>query len=324
MRNITTLLFVLFSGVGNTLGAPKSSLRLHLPRTVRVRGETLRLGRLAVIRGGDAKLIARVSEVAMGRAPWSREKIVIDRRTILSRLAQVGIRAGTVRITGAEKVVVVRDEEKIEAGRLVRSAESFLKKNRPGPDGCSWRLVRRPKDMTVPAVKDIQIKSRQGKGAPTGYVIVVVAAVSGKRELAVRKIYFKLVYPVRQAVAKKDIAAGEVLSPDNTAVRVVGVNRSPRGDWTSPFGKVAVRAIRAGKVIAPNLMRARKAPVVVRRNKTVQMKIAGPGFTITAVGKALADGRVGELIKVRNIDSRRIVMARVAADGTVQPIYEKR
>ena len=38
------------------------------------------------------------------------------------------------------------------------------------------------------------------------------------------------------------------------------------------------------------------------------------------MGKTMADGRVGETIKVRNVDSNRIVLCKVRADGSVEPL----
>ena len=41
----------------------------------------------------------------------------------------------------------------------------------------------------------------------------------------------------------------------------------------------------------------------------------------TAVGKAMQDGKVGEYIKIRNIDSQRILVAKVNSDRTVEPVF---
>jgi flagella basal body P-ring formation protein FlgA len=61
--------------------------------------------------------------------------------------------------------------------------------------------------------------------------------------------------------------------------------------------------------------------VIVKRNQTVVIRIEIPGLLITAMGKAMRDGRSGEYIKVQNVDSRRIIYARVNEDGTVQPLF---
>jgi flagella basal body P-ring formation protein FlgA len=52
----------------------------------------------------------------------------------------------------------------------------------------------------------------------------------------------------------------------------------------------------------------------------VVIRIEKPGFLITAVGKAMQDGKAGEYIKVRNADSQRIILARINADGSVEPV----
>ena len=59
---------------------------------------------------------------------------------------------------------------------------------------------------------------------------------------------------------------------------------------------------------------------IISRNDTVTMKIEGDGFTITALGQALDDGRSGAFIRVRNVDSGRIVVGKVKSDGSVEPV----
>ncbi len=46
----------------------------------------------------------------------------------------------------------------------------------------------------------------------------------------------------------------------------------------------------------------------------------GKGFVISGVGQAMESGRVGDLIRVRNIDSKRIIIVRIAGDGTGTPL----
>ncbi len=323
-KSASLTVVLLLCGLCPASGGNKPALRMHLPRAVRARGAALNLGLIGVIRSSDAKILKKASDIPMGRMPFSGEKITFDRRTILSRLATAGINPSMIRITGAEKVLVMLDETTFKAARLVRSADAFLKKTRPGPAGCSWRLVRQPGDMKVPTEENIQLKPCLGKAATKGYVTVVVAAVGGKRELGRAKMLFRLVYPMRQAVAIKDITSGEIFTQKNTVVRVVSVDRRPTGDWISPFGLIAARDIPAGKAIRSGLMKAKRPIIVVRRKQAVQMKVVGLGFVVTGIGQALSDGRVGDLIKVRNIDSKRVVTARVAFDGTVRPIYGKR
>jgi flagella basal body P-ring formation protein FlgA len=60
---------------------------------------------------------------------------------------------------------------------------------------------------------------------------------------------------------------------------------------------------------------------MLERNQTVIIRIDKPGLAVTAMGKSMQQGKLGELIKVKNIDSQRVILARVNEDGTVEPVF---
>jgi flagella basal body P-ring formation protein FlgA len=86
---------------------------------------------------------------------------------------------------------------------------------------------------------------------------------------------------------------------------------------------VATAPVNASSVIRPATLRAGDDLIAVRRKQAVVMKINGPGFSIRGLGEALDDGRCGDVVRVRNLDSKRIVKATVLADGSVCPIAER-
>lgn len=321
---------------GAAAGADAPSLRLYLPRSVLAKADALALGSISVIRCKNDRLAKKAAAVAMGRAPWPKETIIIDRRTILSRLASSGIPPARVRITGAEKVSVRRNEKVISTAEILGAAGEFLEKNRPGPAGGAtnrqgrdaktswgWRLSGRPKELVVPAADNIKLKTTRIKDAPPGYVKVQVAAVGDGRTLAGRTVMYKLVYPTQRAVATEEILPGEVITKKNAKLETALVDRRPAPGWNAPYGKIATRPIRAGTIIQPGLARDAKPALVIRRNQSVLMRVQGFGFIVTAIGQALQDGRRGDFIKVRNVDTRRIVTAKVTFDGTVEPMLKR-
>jgi len=323
---------------------PGAMLQVYLPRSVSVAGENLRLGDIGVLRCADASLLARASGIAMGRAPWSGEKIVITRTTVLSRLACSGIRSGQVRMTGARQVSVTRRERVIPTRNIVQAAEDLLRKASGGkaqggmrlPPGCRWRLIGGVRDLAVASGQAVELRAAFARDAPAGHVKVIVRAVPDDApradaparkgpppDLGRRELLFRLCYPHRQAVATKTLSAGDVISPQNTRIRTVYLERIPPRNWKVPYGKVVTRRLRAGTVLEPAVMTTPRSETVVKRNQTLVMKIEGDGFTVTALGLALQDGRAGEFIKVRNVDSGRIVTARVGPDGTAVPVFGK-
>ena len=73
-------------------------------------------------------------------------------------------------------------------------------------------------------------------------------------------------------------------------------------------GAIPGRPIQMGSV-AP--------PMVVVRNDTVTMLLQHGALSVTARGRAMEDGAVGDRIRVVNVDSSRVVDARVVGPGTV-------
>lgn len=302
-------------------GPEQASLTIYLPRNASVQADLIRLGAISVVRGADEAMVKKAEAVLLGRSPWPKEQIVLDRRTILSRLGSCGIRAGEVRMTGAAKVAVTGRQQVISPERIVACAQTHLKSHPPRPPGCRWRPVRLPKEMVLAAAQAAELTAETAQDAPPHHVKVRVAATCGGREVAAAEVLFRLAYPARRAVATRQVQPGDTITPENIKVETVTAP-DPQPEWTPPYGMVATARIPAGTVVRPGLVRWPKQPVAVRRNRSIIMKIELPGFSVTALGLALQDGRVGEFIKVRNMDSKRVVVAKVAADGTVEPVFK--
>lgn len=317
--------------------ADRPALRLHLPRQVQVDADSLTLGDIAVIRSAGpgriglvgrtdlAGLVQKARGILMGRSPFPAESLSIDRQTVLSRLAAAGINGKDVELTGALAVAVRRREAAIASKRLIVAGRKILAAGPLGAKGVLWQVARPVEDLVFPAGADnVTVKAEIVKTSTTARRATVrVTAVSEGRELAGCTLLFTPLYAHREAVAAKDISAGEEITPANTKLRTVRRSLPEQSNFVSPFGQISSIALRAGTVIRPGILRPVKARIAVGRNQAVVMKIDGPGFTVRGLGQALADGRPGEVIRVRNLDSKRIVNATVLWDGSVKPIMKR-
>ncbi len=322
MGRVMIVITILLGLFGFAAADDDAKVRIYLPRSLKTDSDSLRLGAICVIRCDDEKISQQVNEIQMGRGPWSGEKLVVDRRTILSRLAASGISKDKVAFTGAESIILTRDEQVAESSDLLRTADAFLKKHRPGPAGCTYKLVRDIEAVALPAGNDVEISCEFAKDAPAGHVKINFVGVAGEKKIDAGSALFKLVYAARRAVAADDIAAGEVLTADNIRVEIITSDVPPDPNWTAPIGEVATKEIPAGTVLVPAMTKQPAPAVVVKQNETIVMRVEGAGFTVSALVTAMQDGRPGEIINVRNIDTKRVVSAKVFPDGTVRPIYE--
>lgn len=308
-------------------GAAAGSLRVYLPRSVPVTADRLTLDAIAIVRASDQLLAGRASAVALGPAPKAGESIVITRRAVLDSLAAAGIDRNLVKVTGAEKVTTTRKHTTIPREDILKAAEKFLQAGAPGPEGSSWVPAAGPMaGLTFPTPTQpgkVELRSRLVEGAAKGRLKVHVAAFLGAKELAGRNVIYKAAYPHQRAVAVKPIAAGQKITQANTEIRTVLMAQPEAGPFSQPFGLIATVDLDPGRVIPAEVLVKSETTVVVKRNRVVEMKIVRRGFTVSAIGMALQDGRIGQVIRVRNVDTRRTIAARVAFDGTVRPIVER-
>ena len=91
--------------------------------------------------------------------------------------------------------------------------------------------------------------------------------------------------------------------------------------WSVPYGQVVKLRIKKDSVVAGNKIGPAEMPVVIKRRQTVVMKIETGGLYVSAVGVALSDGKVGEYIRVKGPNNSRIIVGKVKADGTVEPVF---
>ncbi|MHC4356286.1 MAG: flagellar basal body P-ring formation chaperone FlgA [Planctomycetota bacterium] len=311
------------ASANNNADSPQKDfdLRIYLPREVTVKDGSLSLGQISIVRGSES-LAARANKIAFGQFSVPGQEIVIDRHVILSRLACNGIPASKVALTGAEKITVKQKFKIVRGDQFVSKASSFMKAQVRKDSGYQWNVVRAPKDFAVPgAARSLTLSPRLVRSNVKNQARVEIAILSNDKKIGVREVIFDLKYSCRQAVAEVDIAAGAIIGPDNVRIEENASGRREPVGWESPYGLVAKRAVRAGTVVRPHMVGPVQTPIIVKRNHGVVIRIERPGFLITAVGTALSDGKAGQSIKVRNVDSQRIIVARVNDDGSVEPVF---
>jgi len=307
---------------------PVSNIEIYLPREVTIEDSSLKLGQVSIMRGSQ-ELSEQASEITLGRISVPGQKIVIDRSTILSRLACNGIPAYKVTLTGAEKITVKKQHQVIKGSEFVELASEFLKKNSPEGSVCQIDPLWIPKDLILSGPScDVKLYPRLVKSgardqAKVQITVLTPEPVGGGKEIAEREVTFRLRYNHRVAVTLADIAAGAVIGPENVKIEKIEANFPEPENWSPPYGLIARRALPANTVIRPDMVgpadsvRQRR----IERNETVIIQIARPGLLVTALGKTMQKGQAGEYIKVRNLDSQRIILAKVNEDGTVEPIF---
>ncbi|WP_312953564.1 flagellar basal body P-ring formation chaperone FlgA [Stutzerimonas kunmingensis] len=117
------------------------------------------------------------------------------------------------------------------------------------------------------------------------------------------------------------IDRGQTLTGDDLKLQRINIAKARRGYYNhldEVVGLAAKRRIRAGQTITPALL---EQAMAVRRGEPVRMIANNDGIEASASGEALADGQPGDVIRVRNARSGKVIDAKVVEAGVVTSTF---
>lgn len=123
----------------------------------------------------------------------------------------------------------------------------------------------------------------------------------------------------RFAVVPTDIIyPGEAIA-DNKLQLVKVTNPNLGGGYAETLsevtGMLSTKTLLPGRTIP---LTSLKRPYAVTRGSKLRLVVSIGNLTISAGGSPMDDANIGDVIRVRNLDSGQIVNGTVMADGTVQ------
>jgi flagella basal body P-ring formation protein FlgA len=119
-------------------------------------------------------------------------------------------------------------------------------------------------------------------------------------------------------VTARPLGRGEVVQAGDIVLKRQELGRLRSGYLTDPaqaVGKRLVRSVNAGTVLSAGLLRA---PLMVHRGDRVTIIANTGGLQVRMAGTALEDGAQGQMIRVRNLSSKREVQGVVTGVGIVE------
>lgn len=113
---------------------------------------------------------------------------------------------------------------------------------------------------------------------------------------------------------------GRVIGPEDVVMReqnVALMQEQVFTDLQQVTGQTLKRRLNAGQPLSASAL---DQPVLISRGQSVTLVINHQGIEASTAGEALKQGRKGEMIRVRNSSSQRIVDGRVESAGVVRVI----
>lgn len=164
------------------------------------------------------------------------------------------------------------------------------------------------------------LKNRQNKWRGNVVLTIQIVDANEKKIYKTFTVYarVKTYQPVLKA--STNIQKGDTLSPENVVMDTVETTSLRQGylhRWEQIEATIAVRNIRKNEILYSRFI---KGIPIIKKGERITLMYHQPPLLIKVIAIALQDGKVGDWIWVRNVQSNKRLKAKVVAAGiaTVQ------
>jgi flagella basal body P-ring formation protein FlgA len=282
----------------------------------------IRMGQIVTIDAETSEMSDRLARIEIGRAPLAGKTRGISREYILLRLRQSGIDPRTLDLRLPAKIRVRRSAVRITREEMEMMVRDHLMATASSDEAeVNITAVRIKDDVLLPKGKIHHEVQRLHQSAPSRMQPVsIVFKVDGR---FVRKVSALVSLEIMQnvVVSRKPIPRFKVITAQDVMMRQINVASMADTVIRSierVVGKRARRAIGMHDAMHTNMV---EWPPVVQKGDRVTIIAESGSLRITALGEVRGTGKVGEQVRVVNLDSKKNITAQVVDHRTVRVVF---
>lgn len=303
-----TMGLIVTVALGLAIVIPQSASAVSLKTSGIVEGDTILLGDIFTGLERDAGKV-------LGPAPRPGHDMILNARTLMRIATALDLPWRPA--TGADQIVLRRAATVIDTAMIKDALKNEISaRGIPG----KFEIVLAEGDTQILLPQDAQqsleissLDIRPGKDT----FEAVIAAPSRINPLREMKIAGSLQRMLEVPVLLGVLQSGDVIGRNDIGfieVRADAVSQDMFLNAEDLIGMTPRRILQAGQPIKDSEV---QQPRLVERGKSVTMVFSKNGLTLTAQGKALENGAVGDVIRVANAGSSKTVEATVTGAGEV-------
>jgi flagella basal body P-ring formation protein FlgA len=217
-----------------------------------------------------------------------------------------------MRVNASEKQIVKTEE-------IEKSAMDYLLKTLPwDKKSLDINVYYQGKDITLPPGKKELIYKIMGSSQRAGRIpMYLEIRINDQFQ---KRIRFNTKVLVSQKVIKtiRAVRRGEILSKDEIRAETIKTERPSKNAITNmdyALGYEASRSLSIGQILVPNFI---KRPALGNRGDKILITAQKGGMIITTAGILKEDGYKDAMVRVLNIESKKIIYGRLVNSNTVK------
>ncbi|MCP4255841.1 MAG: flagellar basal body P-ring formation protein FlgA [Candidatus Scalindua sp.] len=279
---------------------------------------------ISTVTGDDADLVNTIESIVLGNAPGANSTRRISLSFITMRLKSASVDVSEITFTDAKSSLVSVESTKIKGLEIAQKAKEYLLDFLPMDDReTTVELGRIPANQWVPKRRDkidfyitlIDTSKDRGK------IELVVSASSDSKRYFKVPVYFNVRVFEFVAITKKKLRRKQQITREDIFIarrdttRMRGMAFSSIDDLK---GMTTITPIQAHTILTDHMV---EIPPTIRQGSLVKLIVKKSGFKIVTKGLAQQTGYKGEVIKVKNINSKKMLYGTIVNSDSVHVVY---
>lgn len=295
-----------------------AEVKITLKDQAQVTDSTVRVSDIAMLKG-DAEMLKQIGNCKIASSPLIGYEKIIAQDYLRLRLKQQKVALETVEISGAKEVKVTR-RSKLLTGKVIfeQVKDPILAQLPWSKENVLLSTYRDAEDIYVPEAEisyEVELINEAVSGRRLNVEITVLA--DGEEfvtvPLALKLSRFVDVVIARRAIARNDIVAVDdlYLSREEMSPRI----SSAYFAIEELVGKQAVSQIKENHIITDRMV---AMPLVVKRRQIATLVYEKNNLFIRTKVQAKENGRIGDIIRVINPETKKEFLAQVVDNGLLR------
>lgn len=319
VRTLPLLMLVAVSLSLTTAATAGGALRIQIAENATVTGDTVTLGHVASFHPETDPRVESLRELEVSSAPAPGNTHRFNSRFLNYKLGSATRdQGGDIILETPQILVIDRTAQVVTSAQMEELFRDHIIKSAPWPQSdINMESIRVPDDLSLP---EGALRWELRENANTDYLGNVSATLTFYVDSRmIRRVPVSARVSITREVlrAAKNIQRGNVIAKgDLEVVQETTIRRHGEAlvNEKEALGKQASRNIRAGTTLTSAMV---DYPPVVERGNPVIILAENDVLRITTRGEALEDGRLGERVRVKNLQSGKEFSSTVTAPGWV-------
>jgi flagellar basal body P-ring formation protein FlgA len=313
------VLLAVIAGVFSIRIAPGAeNLSICLRESASVHSGTIFLKDVADLRGSDLQAIEALSNISLGASPEFGSVKTLSRHQIDECIKAADGPVGNEKISGASAVQVRMKGKPIEPDAIAAMLKAYILKTSSWKESeIEIRSIGNLNGMELPP--DNAELRFSPSAVVLGYrnIMAPIEIAQAGKTLRCFWITAEVVIHADAWVAAEKILPGEIVESSNF-VKKSALIENFRAAYIHTLdevvGKIARRNFSPGDLVTRE---AFTDPFLIKKGETVQLRLERNGIMLTSRARAEQNGRLGQVIRVRNLEFSTVLKAQVTGQSQV-------